>query len=349
MSRTPPTDQVLRRCRELGFALAGVCRARPTDYGDELRAWLGAGRHGEMAYLKRNVEAMTDPAALLAGVRSIVCVADRYAGAEADAPRAGAGRVARYARGDDYHRVMKRRLRALADELRARFPEDGFRVCVDTAPLLEREHARRAGLGSVGKHTLLIEPGAGSYLLLGELLTTLDLEPSRGATDVDPCSTCTRCIDACPTGAIAPWSVDATRCISYLTIEHRSAIDPSLHDGMEDWIFGCDVCQEVCPHNQPTERSRDTPLHDAYAPRRDTLDLLEILGWGEEDRRSAFTRSAMKRAKLPMLKRNALIAAANALRTSKLPQLRAAIDRIARDTEEHDMVRDTAARIADGE
>jgi epoxyqueuosine reductase len=315
MSRTPPTDQVLRRCRELGFALAGVCRARPTDYGDELRAWLGAGRHGEMAYLKRNVEAMTDPAALLAGVRSIVCVADRYAGAEADAPRAGAGRVARYARGDDYHRVMKRRLRTLADELRARFPEDGFRVCVDTAPLLEREHARRAGLGAVGKHTLLS----------------------------------TRCIDACPTGAIAPWSVDATRCISYLTIEHRSAIDPSLHDGMEDWIFGCDVCQEVCPHNQPTERSRDTPLHDAYAPRRDTLDLLEILGWGEEDRRSAFTRSAMKRAKLPMLKRNALIAAANALRTSKLPQLRAAIDRIARDTEEHDMVRDTAARIADGE
>ena len=258
-----------------------------------------------------------------------------------DRPR---GRIARYARGEDYHAVMSKRLRRLADELARQFPGETFRVCVDTAPVLEREHAQRAGLGAVGKHTLLIEPGVGSYLLLAQIITTVQLAPSQPC-DTDPCGECTRCIDACPTDAITPFSVDATRCISYLTIEHRSAIDQRYHEPMGDWIFGCDICQEVCPHNQPTQRSRSAPVQPAYAPRRDGFDLLEVLGWDEQARREAFVRSAMKRAKLSMMKRNALIAAGNWLAKANHPALTRRVKAIAADPAEDDLVRRTARAV----
>jgi len=340
-------DDVLRRCRELGFALAGITAAAPTAWPRELEAWLARGRHGEMTYLARHAERLVDPAALLDGVRSIICVADRYHDGGADPSPSGtpaAGRIARYARGADYHKVIRRRLHTLADELAARHPSERFRACVDTAPLLEREHAARAGLGAIGKHTLLIDRGVGSYLLLGEVLTTMDLTPDAAATP-DPCGACTKCIDACPTDAITPWSVDATRCISYLTIEHRSPIDPDLHAGIGGWIFGCDVCQEVCPHNHPTERTRNAGVHEAYEPRRNTFDLLEVLTWTEEDRRTAFTTSAMKRAKLNMMKRNALIAAGNALKHQDDKDLSARIKQIATDETEDELVRTTAQEV----
>jgi epoxyqueuosine reductase len=308
--------RVLERCRALDFALAGVAAAKPSAYEPELRAWLAAGKHGEMQYLARHAAQRLDPARFVPGARSVICVADRYHDGAADPqePSSGdpRGRIARYAHGADYHLVMKKRLHRLADELTAELPGETFRVCVDTAPVLERELAQRAGLGAVGKHTLLIEPGAGSWLLLGEIVTTAVLAPSAPGV-ADPCGSCTRCIDACPTGAITPWSVDATRCISYLTIEHRSFIEPDLYAQIGDWIFGCDVCQEVCPHNQPTDRSRDLAVPAAYAARRREFDLLEVLGWNEQSRRDAFVRSAMKRAKLAMMKRNALVAAGNAL------------------------------------
>jgi epoxyqueuosine reductase len=326
-------EAVFLRCRDLGFALAGVCRAEPTSYREDYLRWISAGRHGEMGYLARNVEARLDPRVLVPGAKSIICVGDRYwvegAGTKAgrhegtkDAPSpptplpegdgSRRGRVARYARGEDYHSVMKKRLRALCDDLRAHYPEHTFRACVDTAPVLEREHAQRAGLGAVGKNTLLIRRGEGSYFLLGEIITTLEIPPSEPSAP-DPCGSCTRCINACPTGAIARegWSVDATKCISYLTIEHRGEIDPQYHEAMGDWIFGCDICQEVCPHNQPTERSSRAEIQPAYSPRRDSFNLLDVLGWSEDDRRRAFARSSMKRAKLHMMKRNAAIAAAN--------------------------------------
>ena len=164
------TREILERCRALGFALAGVASVEPTRYESELRAWLGAGRHGEMDYLARYADLLVDPAGLLDGAQSIICVADRYALGTPDAARdeggaegvSAVGRIARYARGDDYHRVIKRRLHELCDELRARFPAASFLACVDTAPLLEREYAARAGLGAIGKHTLLIECGIGS-------------------------------------------------------------------------------------------------------------------------------------------------------------------------------------------
>jgi epoxyqueuosine reductase len=314
------TQRILARCHEMGFALAGVCDAKPTEHERELLAWLHAGSHGEMGYLERSIELRLDPAKFVPGARAIICVADRYAadtGAADTDETPGFGRIARYARGKDYHRVMRDRLGRFCRALVKEFPGNRFRSCVDTAPLLEREYAQRAGLGAIGKNTMLLERGVGSWLLLGEIVTTLPLTFSPRA-DPDPCGACTRCIDACPTQAIAPegWRLDATRCISYLTIEHQSLIDERLHAAMGDWIFGCDVCQEVCPHNQDTVRSREAAAlaHPAYAPRRIGFDLLAVLGWSESDRQQAMVNSAMKRARLDMLKRNAIIAAGNHLR-----------------------------------
>jgi len=345
------TSRVLDRCRGLDFVLAGVTDARPTQYEAELFDWLSAGKHGEMEYLRRNVELRVDPRKMVEGAKSIICVADRYWSEKTESgdftvaggnpqPR---GRIARYARGDDYHIVMKKRLHILCNELGAMFSNEVFRDCVDTAPLLEREHAQRAGLGAVGKNTLLIERGVGSYLLLGEIITTLALDLTAPSA-ADPCSTCTRCIDACPTQAITPWSVDATRCISYLTIEHRGLIDEKYHEAMGDWIFGCDICQEVCPHNQPTARSRERPpeTHSAYAARRNGFDLLEVLNWDEEVRRETFIRSSMKRARLDMMKRNALIAAGNAIRGAENTALYRRMEELRDDPSESQMVRETA-------
>jgi epoxyqueuosine reductase len=187
---------------------------------------------------------------------------------------------------------MRKRLTRLAKELGEKFPSETFRACVDTATVLEREHAQRAGLGAVGKNTLLIQRGVGSWLLLGEIITTLPLTVSQ-ASDPDPCGTCTRCIDACPTQAITPWSVDASRCISYLTIEHRSAIDPQFHEAIGDWLFGCDICQEVCPHNQPTERTAKAVTNPAYESRWDAIDVMKVVDWDEAERSRAFAGSAM--------------------------------------------------------
>jgi epoxyqueuosine reductase len=339
------TQRVLDRCRDLGFALAGVCEARPTQYETELKNWLAAEKHGEMQYLNRNVELRVDPDLMVPGAKSIICVADRYDGERPkQEPRQAFGRIARYARGNDSHNVMRKRMASLCRELRAQFPKDSFRACVDTAPVLEREFAQRAGLGAVGKNTLLIQRGVGSWLLLGEIITSLPLAASR-ESDPDPCGTCTRCINACPTKAITPWSVDATRCISYLTIEHRGAIDEEFHEAIGDWIFGCDICQEVCPHNQPTERTQRAAVHPAYEPRHDGFNLLDVLNWDESARQQAFANSAMKRAKLNMMKRNAIIAAGNAKAEEERDELRKRIGEIAADVNEDELVRTTARAV----
>lgn len=346
----PPTpsqlgEQVVARCRALGFSDAGVTVAEPIDpdHAEAYRAWIAEGRHAEMAYLARNVEVRLDPRVLLPGARSIIMVADQYHAREtassgtpsvserddsASAHQAArsttpavpggspriAARVARYARGDDYHDVMKKRLHAMCDALRSEHPGHGFRAFVDTAPVMEREYALRAGLGWIGKHTLLINPRKGSWLFLGGVLTTLELEPpANQRRHDDHCGTCTRCIDACPTGAITPHSVDARRCISSLTIEQRSPIDPALQPQIGEWLYGCDVCQEVCPHNSPRSPGVDVgESNPAYAQRFESLDPLEILSWTPEDRARVLKGSAMKRATLEMLRRNARIVLANA-------------------------------------
>lgn len=301
-----------------------------------------------MGYLAEQVGARFDPDLVLAGARSAVMVADLYhtRNAPADPTPAGHGRVARYARGRDYHDVIKRRLHVLCDELAAEHPGALFRAFADTAPVLERELAGRAGLGWMGKHTLNIHPVMGSWMVLGGVLTTLDLAPPpEQERHADHCGTCTRCIDACPTGAITPGRVDATRCISYLTIEHRSPIDPALHGPMREWIAGCDVCQEVCPHNSPRVGGVGEVLGE-YAPVRSSFDLVALLGWSAEDRAAGFRGSAMRRIRLEMIRRNAVIAAGNELAEREDPGLRAAVESLRDDPS--GLVRETARAVLAG-
>jgi len=304
---------LIDRALASGFALAGIASVEPSAHKDALTQWLHDHKHGQMDWMDRNTQLRNNPAQLIDDARSVLMVADVYASRREniDPPiKPGQGRIARYARGKDYHKAMKKRLMALADQLRIEHPEAEFKVFVDTAPVLERELSQRAGLGWTGKHTLLIHPKAGSYMLLGGIVTTLDLTtPKSQHQEPDHCGSCTRCIDACPTDAITPYSVDARRCISYLTIEHRSEIDPELASKIGDWIYGCDICQEVCPHNSPKPDA--LPINPIYESARDRFDLLEVLGWTEDDRRAAFTGSAMKRAKLEMMHRNARIVATN--------------------------------------
>jgi epoxyqueuosine reductase len=349
------TRRVLARCRDLEFALAGVCDALPTSHEDHVRAWMTAGRHGTMEYLQRRIEERLAPETYVPGAASIIMVGDRYHDGHRDridsdsAPR---GRIARYARGRDYHKVMKRRLVQLARELGEILPDHHFRPCVDTAPLLEREHAMRAGLGLVGKNTLLIEPGVGSWMLLGGIVSTARLIPTSPKTErSDPCGTCSRCIDACPTDAITPFSVDATRCLAYTTIEHRGEIHPELETATGDWLFGCDICQEVCPHAARKKRRQALPIHPDYAERHSDFDLLEVLGWTDASRQVVIEGTAAKRAALGMWKRNALICAGNILAEHpEAPghvELLGRIGEIAGDFDEDAAVRGTAARVLD--
>ncbi len=364
--------------RALGFALAGISPAKPSRHAEMVRAWIAGGSHGEMAYLADHLEVRLDPDRLLAGAESVICVADRHHVQTDSVPegRPPHGRIARYAFGRDYHKIIKKRLHKLADRLKEAYPDEHYRCTVDTAPILEREHAARAGLGWIGKHTLLIHPRIGSYLLLGTIVTTLKLveedAPCPDLPEPDHCGTCTRCIDACPTQCISssgPRAVDASRCISYLTIEHRSPIDPDLQPMMGDWIAGCDVCQEVCPHNRGraneisgtlnddaltrTPGRFSAPLtddhHPDYTPRPPApgISLSDILDWTEDDRRSAFQGSALKRIKLDMLKRNALIALSNSNAFSSDRTLQEKVQQLADDITQPELVRVTARQVLD--
>ena len=319
---TPDAAYVKHTAADLGFALCGITEARPSDHTEHVRQWLAAGKHGEMAYLANRLDVRLDPSKLLGGARSVICVADRLPDPSPQTDDdSRQGRIARYAQVTDYHKVLRKRLHHLTDTLRDRWPNEQYRVCVDTAPILEREHTARAGLGWMGKHTLVISRRLGSHLLLGEIVTTLPLAPD--ASETDHCGTCTRCIDACPTDCITPYSVDAARCISYLTIEHRSPIDPRFFEPIGDWLFGCDICQEVCPFNRP---STPAEAPEGYALRPASLDVLDVLNWTDADRQAAFVKSAMKRAKLDMMKRNALIVAGNRLRQADDAELRRRIE-----------------------
>jgi epoxyqueuosine reductase len=306
------------KATDLGFDLVGIAPTGPSQYGDYLRRWLDAGRHGEMAYLADRYAERADPAVYFPGVRSAVCVAVRYRTTLEDPPDESHGRIARYALGDDYHDRIKPRLYDLADWLRETVRGCETRCGVDTVPVMEKELAARAGVGWIGKNTCVIHPRDGSFLLLGEVLTTLDLPVDDPA--VDRCGTCTRCIDACPTAAItAPYQLDATRCISYLTIEHRGEIAADLQRQMGDWLFGCDVCQDVCPWNR-REATTDDP---AFTPRlpSGTVPLDDVLNWSTDDYHRHTRRSVLRRVKLPVLQRNAAIARANAGVTPLVPSL----------------------------
>jgi epoxyqueuosine reductase len=302
-------DQIKAKAREIGFDLVGITSAEPSKYSSYFRQWLDAGRAGSMDWLSDRFDERTDPARYFPGARSAICVASNYR-VDLDPPSSAEhARVARYALGDDYHIVMKDRLHDLADWLREAVPGTETRSSVDTAPVMEKELAARAGIGWMGKNTCIIHEKIGSFILLGQILTSLDL-PADSAVD-DRCGSCTRCIDACPTGAIsAPYEMDATRCISYLTIEHRGEIADDLKPKIGNWIYGCDICQDVCPWNRKSPGTSDA----AFTPRFPTgsLEWKQVIEWTDEDYKTKLKGSAMKRVKLPMWKRNAGIVGDNA-------------------------------------
>ncbi len=300
------TERIKERARALGFVGVGVAPVEPLDEpARRLAAWLLAGRHGTMRYMERHVEARRDPGALLPGARSIVSLAANYYTARR-APGDGGTRsakISRYAWGRDYHLVLRERMEALLSEIREMIPGCEGRVATDATPLLEKAIAERAGIGWIGKHTNLITRTHGSWIFLGEILLTATLEYDD-PFPADFCGSCVRCIEACPTGAIVgERELDATRCISYATIEHRGELPESFRGRMDGWAYGCDVCQDVCPWNRFAE---ETAIED-FAPRDGILDLtLEDLAALSGERYDAlFDDSAMRRARREGLSRNA--------------------------------------------
>jgi epoxyqueuosine reductase len=299
------------QARELGFDLAGIAPAGPSAYRVHLRQWLDDGRHGTMQWLANRFAERTDPSVYLPGAASVICVAINYAQPQETVLKEDTyteGKVARYALGDDYHDFMKKRLQGLADFIRQLAPDALTRACVDTAPVMEKELAQRAGLGWVGKNTLMINPKIGSWTLLGEVVTTLSLPPDEPG--IDRCGTCQRCLEACPTGALDnPYQLDARRCISYLTIENRGEIASDLQKDMGNWIFGCDICQEVCPWNRKAPLSTEPAFLSRFA--NGSLNARDVAQWTVDDYRTTLKGSAMKRVKLPILQRNAEIVMKN--------------------------------------
>ena len=290
---------------EVGFQKVGIARADAlTVEADRLRNWLGHGLHGEMGWMEREPEKRLDPRLIFPAARSIVAVALNYFTPHEHPERPSHGKISRYAWGDDYHDVLKEKLRALLDWIKTEIPEADGKICVDTAPMMDKAWAVRAGLGWIGKSSNLITQEFGSWVFLGEVILNLDLQPD-GDPVGDHCGSCTACLDACPTQAIAePYVVDSTRCISYGTIELRSDGLPSpIAENLSGWLYGCDICQDVCPWNRfekPTEEARFEPRGSET-----TLALDEVLQFTPDQYAARFRRSAIKRAKLAGLQRNA--------------------------------------------
>ncbi len=314
------------RARELGFALCRVAGCRPPPHGEAFVRWLDAGMAGEMSpWLERSKAKRTDPQAVLPGARSVVVLAMNYwQGPRTDTgSRADAGRIARYAWGDDYHDTIEDRLRALDEFLRGHGGRQ--RYYVDTGPVLERDFAAEAGAGWQGKSTMLLHPELGTWYFLAELLTTLALEPDE---PVRPrCGSCTRCLDACPTGAIhqdRPLQLDARLCISYLTIEHKGAIPLDLRPLLGNRIYGCDDCLDACPWNRFAQVSREATFQ--ARPATAGMPLRDYLSMSDEDFRVAFRGSPIKRTKRRGLLRNVCVALGNVGTDADLPALRRAAE-----------------------
>ncbi len=314
------TDQIRQKARDLGFDLMGIAPAHPAPRFDAYRAWLAHGYHGEMGYLARpdRVRRRADPAKILPGARSVVCVGLNYYTAplpnvlKRDPAR---GLISNYAWGLDYHGLMLDRLEELACSItaatgRALGCKVEHRAYVDTGPLLERAYAVKAGLGFTGKNTCLIHPEMGSWLFLGEILLDVALEPTPGNVNVS-CGNCTRCLDACPTGAlVAPYVLDARRCISYLTIELKGPIPPELRPLMGNRIFGCDVCQAVCPWQRFASPASEATFHPTEPDRAAPL-LLDLITLSESKFRQRYAGTTILRTGRDRLLRNTAVALGN--------------------------------------
>jgi len=297
--------------RDVGFSLVGIASLEPDPRSNDAFArWLDAGMHGDMVYLERHRPLREDASALLPGARSAVCVALNYyqdvelSQREMDGSD-GHGRFSIYVHGDDYHAVMTRMLEELESRLHLAFPDAGTLACCDTQPVSDRSLALRSGIAWLGKNTNVISPDYGSWIFLGEVLTTLELQPDEPLTTL--CGKCTRCIDACPTGALdTPFALDARKCISYLTIEKRGEIDPQLASKIGIDVYGCDTCQSVCPFNRVSSeslvffRGDRSPLVDM------TLDELSTIS--DDEFREQTKGSAIRRCKAEGMRRNATLA-----------------------------------------
>ncbi len=308
--------------RELGFDLVRVASAE--DFAQDRELTLERVRSGLMDglpwYTEARVRRGSSPGELLPGARSIICLGlNYYQPGDADSAGPGpAGQVARYARGRDYHRVIKRRMREYVEGLtRGLGREISARWYVDDGPMLDRAAARRAGLGWFGKNTNILTPELGSWVFLGQIITDLDLEPDSPLQKT--CGSCVRCIDACPTGAIvAPYVIDNARCISHLTIENRGPIPRELRPQMLDWVFGCDICQEVCPVNRKAVPAEESAFRNGGL---EAIDLVELLDLSEEEFRQRFRGTPILRAKRAGLKRNACVALGNLKSGAAVPAL----------------------------
>lgn len=296
-----------------GFDLAGIASAQPHPHFAFYSSWVTRGLAGAMGYLKdHRAQLRSDPRQLLPTARSILCVAKSYHGPEPPSTHSPRPWLSRYAWGRDYHRVLRQALERVVERLQAEAPSFDYRICVDTAPLLERSYAASAGLGWIGRNGCLIHQHTGSWIFLAELLLSLELEPD---TPVEPhCGTCTRCIDACPTQALQPapqpgpeYELDARRCISYLTIELRGAIPEELRSSIGQNVFGCDICQDVCPWNHRAALSSDA----SFTSRHLAPDPTSLAQLTPQEFRRQFQASAVSRAKYSGLLRNLAIAMGN--------------------------------------
>lgn len=308
-------DQIKTAARELGFDLVGICGVDTPESVAFAEEWVRQGLHGTMHFMARSLALRADANQVLPGAKSALVVGLNYF--QPNAPTPGMPRIAKYALGRDYHRVIRTKLNALGKKIEALAPGSTCRACVDSAPIFEREFAVRAGLGWLGKNSCLINTKRGSWFFLGVLLTTAELTPD--ARGEGGCGTCRVCIDACPTGAIVQlngrWTVESRRCISYLTIEHRGDIEPELVEKMGDWTFGCDICQDVCPFNharahQP-ERSAVTQESD-FLDKRVWPSLADLATLSDVDWDTMTRGSATRRANVEQWRRNAAISRRNA-------------------------------------
>jgi epoxyqueuosine reductase len=333
------SERVKSLARRCGFELAGVARAGVLPEAGFYQEWVRAGMAGEMGYLTgRRAELRDDPRSLLPSAQSVIAVGKLYNGPQPYSTRFSGedlGWISRYAWGEDYHDVLRRGLERLAAELRAEQGPFEFKICVDTSPLLERAWARRAGLGWIGKNSCLIREGAGSWFFLGEVVASIELEPDEPPPD--RCGGCTRCIDACPTAAIVPtgheapaWTVDSRLCISYFTIELRGPVPEPLRPGVGRHVFGCDICQDVCPWN------RRAPATEAFAPRQWAPPLEKLAALSEPEFREMFRGAPVLRARYAGFLRNVAVAMGN----SGAEKFRAPLERLAEHPEP--LVRDHA-------
>ena len=302
LQRTQLSSIIKMKAEELGFFKCGVSRAKYLpDNEERVEDWLADGWHGEMSWMERNKEKRYDPTKLVEGARSVITVLYNYTPKE-KLPEKDNFKISSYAYGKDYHKILKDKLHELLMFIEQETGKRNARVFVDSAPVLDRTWAQKSGLGFIGKNTMLINKKGGSNFFIGHIILDLELDDEENANEKNFCGSCTLCIKACPTNALEPFKLDARKCISYLTIEHRSEIPKQFKGKFENWIFGCDICQDVCPWNRDVKPHAE-PLFDPS----EKLKAMRKTDWQELDKNkfdSLFEESAVQRTESNGLQRN---------------------------------------------